>query len=107
MKTLWLLFAICMLSNAFAGDCIIHIKRVACKGKEKDSYAKCNNLNECYMPAKVTESMIECAKLAKDECINIRKNITKSKEVTATFNGESVMGKNFCKPNRPDFNKCE
>lgn len=91
-------------SSAFAGICNVHVKRVSCPGKDKESFAKCEGKAECDNKKKA-DTEADCTKLAKDECSNSRTDITKSKEVTAIFDGKALGG-NVCEPNRPDFNKC-
>jgi hypothetical protein len=108
------LFAITALalssSMALAGVCEISITRVACPGKEAESFKKCDGKASCVAKKKA-ETAEECAKLAADECPNSRLDITKSKEITAKFGGADVKSKDgksqFCDANRPDFNKCK
>ena len=99
-----------MTQVAMAGVCEIHIKRTACPGKDKESYAKCDGKAECDTKKKA-DSADECAKIAADECPNSRLEITKSKEITAKFGGAAVKSKDgkdqFCAADRPDFNKCK
>ena len=94
-----------MSHAAIAGVCTIHVKRTACPGKEKESYAKCDGNAECDVKKKADDEA-GCAAAAAAECPNSRIEITKSKEVTAKF-GDKDLGKNFCEANRPDFNKCK
>ena len=94
---------------AFAGECVIHVKRAACAGKEKESFAKCDGKAECD-EVKKTGSAEACAKEALKACDNVgdRQQITQSKVITAKFAGADVDGgKNFCEASRPDFNKCK
>lgn len=92
---------------AFAGECVINFTRTACPGHEVESYKKCDGQQSCEEP-KETASADTCAKEALKACENARFEITKSKVITATFDGEAVDGgKNFCDANRPDFNKCK
>jgi hypothetical protein len=97
-------------SMALAGVCEISVTRVACPGKEADSYKKCDGKPSCVVKKKA-DSADECAKEAADECANNRLEITKSKEITAKFGGAAVKSKNgkeqFCAADRPDFNKCK
>jgi len=95
------------ISNAFAGKCVLSVTRVACPGQEKESYAKCGGKAACSEePA--ADSEAACAKAGLDGCSNGRLTITKSKEITATFDGKPVLGgKQFCKADRPDFNGCK
>ncbi|WP_397599863.1 hypothetical protein [Silvanigrella sp.] len=94
--------------NSYAGTCTLHITRTACPGMEKDSYAKCGGNASCDENKK-TGSADSCAKAALEACDNVaaRQKQTKSKEIKADFDGKPLEGgKNFCEPNRPDFNKC-
>lgn len=96
-------------STAFAKDeCVLHFKRVACsKEKEAESFSKCDGKAECDKKIEATSDK-DCAKKAMKECENARLNVTKSKEITATYDGKPVMdGKQFCASDRPDFNKCD
>ncbi len=93
-------------TTAIAGDCVISVTRTACPGKEAESYKKCDGKQSCE-ELKETASAEACAKEALKACDNARVEITKSKVITASFDGASVQGgKNFCEDNRPDFNKC-
>ena len=98
-------------SNAFAAnDCIVHYNRTACPGKETESYSKCGGSKECDKPADDASTEAACIAAAKAACPNSRLDITKSKRITARFNGKSLKGPyggSFCAPNRPDFNKCK
>lgn len=110
MKRVLLTFAVVLGSiSAYAGDCKISITRTACPGKETESYKKCNGAKSCD-DMKKADSKDACGKEALKDCENVadRQKITKSKVVTATFDGQPVQGgKDFCAGNRPDFNKCE
>jgi hypothetical protein len=97
-------------SMALAGVCEISVTRVACPGKEADSFKKCDGKPSCVVKKK-SDSAEDCAKAAADECPNSRLDITKSKEITAKFGGAAVKSKDgkeqFCAADRPDFNKCK
>jgi hypothetical protein len=93
--------------SAVAGECVLKTTRAACPGKEKDSYSKCNGQASCDEKV-AADSAKECAEKAAKSCDNSRPNITKSKTVSATFDGKPVEGgKNVCATERPDYNKCE
>lgn len=93
-------------TTAIAGDCVLNVTRTACPGKEAESYKKCDGKQSCE-EMKETSSAEACAKEALKACDNARLDITKSKVITASFDGAPVEGgKNFCEANRPDFNKC-
>jgi hypothetical protein len=96
-------------TTAWAGDCVLHVTRTACQGKEKESFSKCKGNASCE-ETKKTATAAACAKQALKACENVgdRQQQTKSKVITAKFDGKPVEdGKNFCEENRPDFNKCK
>ncbi len=93
---------------SYAGTCTMHVTREACPGMEKESFAKCGGKASCD-ETKKTGSAESCAKAALEACDNVaaRQKQTKTKKITADYEGKPVDGgKNFCEPNRPDFNKC-
>jgi len=95
-----------IVDNAYAGECVIKVTRTACPGKEAESYKKCDGKQSCE-DIQETDTAAACAEAALKACYNARLDITKSKVITATFDNVPVEGgKNFCDPNRPDFNKC-
>lgn len=99
-------FLLFFSASAFASDCVLTVTRTACPGHEAESYSKCDGHQTCTMKSTATSEQ-DCAAQALNECINTRLTITKSKIVTADIDGKPVEGgKNFCDPNRPDFNKC-
>lgn len=104
------LFGLTFASNAFAAkDCIVHYNRTACPGKEAESYSKCGGSKSCDKNEDASTEA-ECIAAAKAACPNSRLDITKSKVITARFEGKSLKGPyggSFCAPNRPDFNKCK
>ncbi len=103
---------------AYAEDCTIDYTRIACKGKEADSYKKCDGKANCSVK-KAAASKNECIDLAKKSCDNDRTDITKYKGIAATFGTEKLVGGfdaqgkaaagglNFCGADRPDMNKCQ
>jgi hypothetical protein len=101
------LLLFCLSVPAFAGECVLKTTRTACPGKEKESFSKCNGQASC--DEKVgADSEKDCAEKAAKSCDNSRPSITKSKTVSATFDGKPVSGgKNVCAAERPDYNKCE
>lgn len=110
MKRVLLTFAIVLGSSAaYAGECKISVARTACAGKEAESYKKCNGAKSCD-DTKKSDSADACGKEALKACDNIgdRQKVTKSKVITATFDGQPVQGgKDFCAGGRSDFNKCD
>jgi hypothetical protein len=103
------LAAVCFLSLSIAAQaaCVVTTTRTACPGKEKESYSKCNGTKTCSKEDSAAVTPKACEQAAAAACPNTRLTITKSKVVTAKFNGTAVRGgANFCASNRPDFNKC-
>lgn len=97
---------------ATAGDCVMHYKRTACKGQEATSYRKCNGNQECDKKHEA-DSMAACQDMANKACANDRYDITKSKVVTATFEGKPIKSKagkdDFCLTYEniaTEFNQC-
>ena len=101
-----------------AGDCVIHYVRTACKGKEAESFKKCDGQAACDK-TKPANSAQECAAAALKSCDNDRLDITKYKAITAAYDGQALVGgfdaggkpdpagSNFCAADRPDLNKCD
>ena len=101
------LLLLCLSVSAFAGECVLKTTRVACPGKEKESFSKCNGQASCDEKI-AADSAKDCAEKAAKSCDNSRPAITKSKTVSASFDGKALEGgKNFCATERPDYNKCE
>lgn len=103
---------------AVAADCVIQYARTACKGKEAESFKKCDGKAECAktVPA---DNEPACTAAAMKACDNDRIDITKYKVITAKFGDKALAGgfdakgaavangPNFCDAKRPDLNKCE
>ncbi len=114
VKPIVVAFLACLASLTFApvataGECNLTVSRTACPGKEKESYSKCNGVQKCD-EVKTADSAAACGKEAVKACDNVgpRQKITKSKVITAKFDGAMVEGgKNFCAADRSDFNKCD
>ena len=103
------LASLLLASVASAGECRLTVARAACPGNEKESYAKCGGAASCDEVKKVG-SAEACAKEALKACDNVgpRQKITKTKAISAKYNGAPVEGgKNFCAADRTDFNKCD
>ena len=95
------------LAETAQAACVIHYNRTACPGRETESYSKCNGTKECDKEDSGAVSEKACEQAAAAACVNTRLQITKSKVITAKFNGKALRGgANFCASNRPDFNKC-
>ena len=96
-------------SSLFGAVCEVNYVRTACPGQEDISFKKCGGKRSCTKN-KPANSYAACQKAALKSCHNGRLDITKSKIITAKYNGKQVKtasGKlNFCKSSRSDFNKC-
>jgi len=87
---------------AFAGDCVLHVTRTACPGQETESFSKCGGKASCD-ETKPAPTAALCASKVKAACENNRKQTTKYKKITATFDGAAVEnGKDFCE-GHPDY----
>jgi hypothetical protein len=96
-------------SQVYAGDCEITVGRAACPGKDNEAYEKCKGKpgtpQKCVEIKKKVGSAEACAREALKNCTVFRPGITKSKAITATFDGNPVeSGKDFCQPEKPEFN---
>ena len=103
------LIALSFAPNAYAGECVVNYNRTACPKMEVESYSKCGGSKTCDK-SEQAPSEAACIGIAKRACANTRLTITKSKIVTAKYDGKALKGPfgggNFCAPQRPDFNKC-
>ncbi len=116
MKRIVLLSAAILLSinvGAYANQCAVNFTRNACPGKEVESFKKCDGNKSCTKVSEVTSAQ-ECQKVAMKSCANDRLDITKSKVITASFQGKpmkTASGKDdFCAEyaNRDkEFNRCQ
>jgi len=100
-------------SLSIAGVCTIHYNRTACKGQEKVSYSKCDGAKECDKKQRVDDEA-QCKKLAKDACANARLKETKSKVITANYDGKKLLSdkgnEDFCfsyEKRDVEFNQCD
>ncbi len=98
---------------ANAGECAVNYVRTACAGQEETSFKKCDGEKECTK-LKTASSVEECRKVATESCSNSRLDITKSKVITAKFEGEAIQtasGKDdFCleyKNRSAEFYQCD
>lgn len=116
MKQVSLLLSALILSisgaQAFAGSCDINTTRTACAGKEAISFKKCDGKPSCTKTA-TTDTPDACRAKAVAACANDRLDITKSKVITAMFNGKPVKNKaggtDHCldyAEREAEFNKC-
>ena len=118
--TLGLLTSLGFSGFAIADEsgCVVHYVRTACQGQEAESFKKCDGQAECDK-TKPADSAEECAAAALKSCDNDRLDITKYKAITASYDGNALVGgfdaagmpdpsgPNFCAADRPDMNKCE
>ncbi|ADL55007.1 hypothetical protein Galf_0976 [Gallionella capsiferriformans ES-2] len=79
-------------ASVFAGTCDINYTRTACPGKEAISFKKCDGKASCVKTG-AADTAEACRVKAVAACANDRLDITKSKVITATFNGKSVTNK--------------
>lgn len=93
-------------------DCAVTYNRTACTGQEETSYKKCDGDPTC-VKYKKADSLEACQAAALKACGNRRLNITKSKVVTATFQGQPIKStsgnEDFCLdyPKRDqEYNQC-
>ncbi|MBF0161781.1 MAG: hypothetical protein HQL88_05785 [Magnetococcales bacterium] len=119
MMVTGLLFASVGMAGVAYGDCVLHYERIACQGKEADSFKKCDGKATCDKAVKEATSKEACAAAALKACDNDRVDITKYKKITADLGGQpltggfdatgkaNASGPNFCAANRPDMNKCQ
>jgi hypothetical protein len=98
--------------NAFS-KCEVSYDRTACTGKDTESYAKCEGKKTCTK-VETAEDESECKEAAAKACANSRTDITKSKVITAKWNGKEVTSKSgkkdFCEDydkKATEFNKCK
>ena len=113
------IFTIGSSSYVQAADCVVHYKRTACAGQEEISYKKCGGEQECSKDKHAATTKEECLAAALKSCGNKRFDITKYKEISATFKGEQLVGgfssdgspdpsgANFCSADHPELNRCD
>ena len=95
--------------QANAGECVLTVTRTACsKEAEAESFKKCGGKASCDENNK-TGTAEACAKAAVKACVNAkdRQSVTKSKVITAMFDGKPVEGgKDLCDAKRDGFDLC-
>lgn len=72
--------------------CSVTTTRAACPGKEADSFKKCDGKASCSKSVEA-KTAVACAEAATAACANDRLDVTKSKTITATWNGQPVKSK--------------
>jgi hypothetical protein len=103
---------------AYAGDCVLHVKRIACAGQEAETYKKCNGQQECDEDDAAATAEA-CASAALASCGIKRPGVVSAKIMSAKFKGSALKGgfsadgkadaegPNFCAADRPDYNQCK
>ena len=84
-----------VVGSAAAEDkvaCAITYTRAACPGQEAESYKKCDGKQSCTTEV-VASSAEACVAAAVAACANDRPTITKSKKITAKYQGKAVKPK--------------
>ncbi len=104
--------------TALAADCVIHIRRTACSGKQQEAFKKCAGKAECDMREQSAASDADCIAAAMKACDNPHVDITKYQAVTAKFKSAELigghapdgatepLGGNFCASDQYDLNRC-
>lgn len=92
LKALFVILGSFLISQtSYAGKCEIHYDRTACPGKEKESYSKCGGEKTCTKQKREGGASIDaCRKAATSSCSNSRFNETKSKVISASFDGTPI-----------------
>ncbi|MET0342393.1 MAG: hypothetical protein ABW252_15420 [Polyangiales bacterium] len=75
-----------------AGACAITTTRTACAGQETESYKKCDGKQSCTKNVEAS-SADACLEAAVAACANDRPTVTKSKKITAKYQGKAVKPK--------------
>ncbi|MBF0445840.1 MAG: hypothetical protein HQL68_09625 [Magnetococcales bacterium] len=106
------------ISTMAYAECAVSYTRTACRGQEATSFKKCDGKQSCTK-VKEADSLHACWQAAVKSCNNGRLDITKYKQITATYNGRQLTGgfgpgghpanngSNFCWGGRPDLNQCQ
>jgi hypothetical protein len=112
MKKMLVIVGMVLSLNVFA-ECEVSYTRTACKGMESESFSKCDGKSSCTK-VELAEDDVECKSNARKACSNARTQVTKSKVVTAKWNGKELLSKtgksDFCESyDKKDleFNKCK
>jgi hypothetical protein len=83
------------LRDARAEDkavCSVKTTRAACPGKEAESFKKCDGKASCDKTVEA-KTAAACTEAAVAACANDRLDVTKSKTITATWNGQPLKSK--------------
>lgn len=92
--------AVLFASNAYAGDCVMKIKRTACPGKATEAFKPYNGKEETEEKKSVKDLKACEAETEKASKI-VRKGVLSQKTTKATFDGKDIgksfTGKSECK----------
>jgi len=113
------LFVLVIMGSMTYAQCMVNYKRTACGGmhrngatNEEMSYKKCGGKQECSKE-KAASSLSECQAAALKACANKRYDITKTKVITATWNGAAIKDSSgaadFCQNyanKAKEYNRC-
>lgn len=78
---------------AFAGECVLKIKRTACAGKEAEAYKPYMGKVETTEKKEAADEKV-CGELAEKAAKIVRKGTLTAKDVMASFDGKD-LGKTF------------
>jgi hypothetical protein len=104
--------------------CMVSYDRTACAGQEEVSYKKCKGKKTCEKKkskfkkgkrkGETVNTLTDCQEVARLSCANSRFDITKSKVITATWDGKAIKSAegdtDFClkyENVKTEFNQCE
>lgn len=102
-----------LLSLSAYSECLITTTRIACPHMEARSYRKCDGNPSCSKRKRASDQK-SCQEAGLKECANSHFDLTKSKNVTATWKGQTILSpgghEDFCTEyaNRTsEFNQCK
>ena len=95
MKTVKLavIAALLCASNAYAGDCVVKIKRTPCPGKATEAFKPYNGKEETEEKKSLADAKACEAEAEKSSKI-VRKGVLTQKRTVASFDGKD-LGKSF------------
>jgi len=98
---------LCLSVSAIAGECVLKTTRVACPGKEKESFSKCNGQASCDEKV-VADSAKECARKRRSHATTAVLPSPRARRSPPHLMGKpSKVARMFVLPRRSDYNKCE
>lgn len=96
MKYIYSVVILALFSQPILAQCMVHYEREACVGKARNgktnevmSYKKCGGKKSCTKE-KTASTLAECQAAALKACGNRRFTVTKSKVITAKWNGQAI-----------------